>query len=108
MEQKSQDQNTQQGGAAPAGQKTGAQPAQPAPAAGSRQSASPGQRGAAERRSADDLIGIDEEVEVQQSAQRVGMGSHRQGGRPNEQALDGASDVDSLGTHSASAGKSRS
>ena len=55
----------------------------------------------------DDLIGMDEPAEVQQSAQREGMGHHRRSSRGNEQAIDAASDIDDLGNHVSSAGKSR-
>jgi hypothetical protein len=51
-------------------------------------------------------MGAPEEAEAQQSAQREGMGSHRHT-RPNEQALDAAADVDSLGTHERGAAISR-
>jgi hypothetical protein len=54
---------------------------------------------------ADDLIGIDEPAEVQQSAQREGMGHHRHSGRANEQALDTPSDEGDLGSHRPAAGK---
>lgn len=45
--------------------------------------------------------------EVQQSAQREGMGSHRHGGRGNEQAIDAAADVDALGNRIRGAANSR-
>lgn len=48
-----------------------------------------------------------EPAEVQQSAQREGMGHHRHSGRGNEQALDADKDVDSLGNRVSSAGSSR-
>lgn len=51
-------------------------------------------------------MGVPEEGEIQQSAQREGMGSHRHT-RPNEQALDAAADVDSLGAHERGAAISR-
>ena len=51
-------------------------------------------------------MGAPEAAETQQSAQREGMGSHRHT-RPNEQALDAAADVDSLGTHERGAAISR-
>ena len=66
-----------------------------------------GQQSDIETNPDDDLIGIDEPAEVQQSAQRAGMGNHRQSTRGNEQAIDGASDVDDLGSHNSAAGKSR-
>ncbi|MFP5391728.1 MAG: hypothetical protein ACLGI6_09300 [Gammaproteobacteria bacterium] len=56
---------------------------------------------------ADDIIGIDEVAEVQQSAQREGMGNHRHSNRGNEQAIDAVADVDKLGNHVSSAAKSR-
>lgn len=51
---------------------------------------------------------LDEEepAEVQQSAQREGMGQHRHRGRGHEQALDGAADVDKLGSQESGAAKS--
>lgn len=52
-------------------------------------------------------MGNEETAEIQQSAQREGMGSHRHSNRTNEQALDAASDVDALGSQNAAAGKSR-
>lgn len=55
---------------------------------------------------ADDLIDIDEPAEVQQSAQREGMGHHRHSGRANEQDLDTPRDEGDLGSHSPAAGKS--
>jgi hypothetical protein len=53
--------------------------------------------------------GVDagDEAEVQQSAQREGMGSHRHGGRGNEQAIDAAADVDDLGNRIRGAANSR-
>jgi hypothetical protein len=53
----------------------------------------------------DDLIGTHEAAEVQQSAQREGMGHHRHSGRANEQDLDTPSDEGDLGSHSRAAGK---
>lgn len=54
----------------------------------------------------DDLIPLRETEEVQQSAQREGMGRHRHSSRGNEQNLDGTIDIDDLGSHSRAAGKS--
>ena len=48
-----------------------------------------------------------DEAEVQQSAQREGMGSHRHSGRGNEQAIDAAADVDDLGNRIRGAANSR-
>ncbi|HEX8613969.1 MAG TPA: hypothetical protein VF800_22050 [Telluria sp.] len=55
-----------------------------------------------------DTIGIDEIAEVQQSAQREGMGNHRHSGRGNEQALDADDAQDDLGSHHSAAGTSAS
>lgn len=44
--------------------------------------------------------------EIQQSAQREGMGHHRHSGRGNEQAIDAARDVDDLGNHQRGAAES--
>lgn len=55
----------------------------------------------------DDLIGMDEPAEVQQSAQREGMGHHRHSTRGNEQNLDATIDIDDLGSHGNAAGSSR-
>lgn len=44
-------------------------------------------------------LGSQETSEVQQSAQREGMGSHRHSNRGNEQAIDATADVDDLGNH---------
>ena len=52
-------------------------------------------------------LGSQETSEVQQSAQREGMGSHRHSNRGNEQALDAAADVDDLGNHVKGAANSR-
>lgn len=52
-------------------------------------------------------LGMEEMLEVQQSAQREGMGSHRHSNRSNEQALDATADVDALGTHIRGAANSR-
>lgn len=52
-------------------------------------------------------MGMDDTAEIQQSAQREGMGSHRHSGRGNEQALDAAADVDDLGNHIRGAASSR-
>lgn len=52
-------------------------------------------------------MGMDETPDVQQSAQREGMGSHRHSGRGNEQALDATADVDDLGNHVRGAASSR-
>lgn len=52
-------------------------------------------------------LGSEETSEVQQSAQREGMGSHRHSNRGNEQALDAAADVDDLGNHIKGAANSR-
>ncbi|NML61726.1 hypothetical protein HHL21_11670 [Massilia sp. RP-1-19] len=46
-------------------------------------------------------------LEVQQSAQREGMGSHRHSSRGNAQAIDAAADVDDLGNHLRGAANSR-
>lgn len=54
----------------------------------------------------DDLIGTGEAAEMQQSAQREGMGHHSHSGRANEQDLDTPSDEGDLGTHSRAAGRS--
>jgi hypothetical protein len=53
--------------------------------------------------------GVDagDEAEVQQSAQREGMGSHRHSNRGNEQALDATADVDDLGNQVKGAANSR-
>lgn len=69
----------------------------------SRQGGQAGNRGNAPQAA---RMGAPEEGEIQQSAQREGMGSHRHT-RPNEQALDAAADVDSLGTHERGAAISR-
>lgn len=52
-------------------------------------------------------LGSQETSEVQQSAQREGMGSHRHSNRGNEQALDATADVDDLGNHVKGAANSR-
>lgn len=52
-------------------------------------------------------MGMDETSEIQQSAQREGMGSHRHSGRGNEQAIDATADVDDLGNHIRGAANSR-
>lgn len=52
-------------------------------------------------------LGSQETSEVQQSAQREGMGSHRHSNRGNEQAIDAAADVDDLGNHIKGAANSR-
>lgn len=52
-------------------------------------------------------MGSQETSEVQQSAQREGMGSHRHSNRGNEQALDATADVDDLGNHIKGAANSR-
>ena len=67
---------------------------------GASQKAGPGERQAGGGHSYDDY------AEVQQSIQREGMGKHRHSGRGNEQALDVDDDVDSVGTHHGSAGRS--
>ena len=46
-------------------------------------------------------------AEVQQSAQRAGMGQHRHSSRGSEQAGDADADLDNLGNRSNSAGRSR-
>jgi hypothetical protein len=51
--------------------------------------------------------GAQQAAEIQQSAQRVGMGSHRHSGRGNEQALDADADVDDLGNRVKGAARSR-
>ncbi len=53
----------------------------------------------------DSMMGSEQAAEVQQSAQREGMGNHRHSSRGNEQALDAAADVDDVGSHQSSAGK---
>jgi hypothetical protein len=50
---------------------------------------------------------LGDEAEVQRSAQREGMGSHRHSGRGNEQAIDAAADVDDLGNRIRGAANSR-
>lgn len=72
-----------------------------------RGEAQQGQQNEGSSSPSDDLIGMDEPAEVQQSAQREGMGHHRRSSRGNEQAIDAASDIDDLGNHVSSAGKSR-
>lgn len=52
-------------------------------------------------------LGMEDTLEVQQSAQREGMGSHRHGNRGNEQALDATADVDDLGSRIRGAANSR-
>lgn len=52
-------------------------------------------------------LGAQESSEVQQSAQREGMGSHRHTNRGNEQAIDATADVDDLGNHIRGAANSR-
>jgi len=56
----------------------------------------------------DDLIGTGEAADMQQSAQREGMGHHRHSGRANEQDLDTPRDEGDLGSHSRAAGRSGS
>ena len=51
--------------------------------------------------------GLGDEAELQQSAQREGMGSHRHSGRGNEQAIDATADVDDLGNRIRGAANSR-
>lgn len=51
--------------------------------------------------------GAQQSAEVQQSAQREGMGGHRHSSRTNEQALDASIDVDDLGNHVRAAADSR-
>lgn len=46
-------------------------------------------------------------AEVQQSAQREGMGNHRHNSRGNQQAEDASVDMDDLGTHAPAAATSR-
>ena len=62
-------------------------------------------QGGAEMQRDDSRMGNEQMAEVQQSAQREGMGQHRHSNRGNEQALDAAADVDSLGSHHSAAGK---
>jgi len=50
--------------------------------------------------------GGSQSTEIQQSAQREGMGRHRHSGRGNEQAIDAARDVDDLGSHQRGAAES--
>lgn len=50
--------------------------------------------------------GGSQSAEIQQSAQREGMGHHRHSGRGNEQALDATRDVDDLGSHQGAAAES--
>ena len=52
-------------------------------------------------------LGAQDVAEVQQSAQREGMGQHRHSSRGNEQALDADANVDDLGNHIRGAGNSR-
>ena len=52
-------------------------------------------------------MGMEDTLEVQQSAQREGMGSHRHSNRGNEQALDATADVDDLGNRIRGAANSR-
>lgn len=61
---------------------------------------------AGNRQSADVEAAYDEVAEVQQSAQREGMGHHRHSGRGHEQAIDADADVDDLGSHHDGAGRS--
>lgn len=75
--------------------------------AGFRQAAHQGQPRQSSGNPEDDLIGMDEPAEVQQSAQREGMGHHRHSTRGNEQNLDGTIDIDDLGSHGNAAGTSR-
>ena len=65
------------------------------------------QAGQGARQAADDAS-YDEYAEVQQSAQREGMGHHHHTSRNSEQALDADDDVDKTGTHHGSAGRSQS
>jgi hypothetical protein len=51
-------------------------------------------------------MGGDDTAEIQQSAQREGMGHHRHTGRGREQALDATADVDKLGSQQSAAAKS--
>lgn len=77
-------------------------------AQGARQG-SPGmaqKAGPGERQASDDAT-YDDYAEVQQSIQREGMGNHRHSARGNEQALDADDEVDDLGSHHGSAGRSR-
>lgn len=80
-------------------------PASKRPAAGEPQEGSQ-QSGTAAGSS---MGGVDagDEADVQQSAQREGMGSHRHSGRGNEQAIDAAADVDDLGNRIRGAANSR-
>lgn len=54
----------------------------------------------------DDSIDNQPIAEVQQSAQREGMGNHRHSQRGNEQAIDADDAQDALGTHHSAAGTS--
>jgi hypothetical protein len=65
------------------------------PGAAGQQSSAPGNEQRAE-------AGGHEAAEIQQSAQREGMGQHRHSGRGNEQAIDETDEAD-LGRHDASA-----
>ena len=67
---------------------------------GSEQRADPGGR------QGDDVF-CDEFAEVQQSAQREGMGRRQHSNRANEQALDADADIDNVGTRNQSASRSR-
>jgi hypothetical protein len=80
------------GGNEPASGQLGSQSDQPADIPGGEQYA--GQ------------MGGDETAEIQQSAQREGMGHHRHTGRERDQALDATADVDSLGSQQSGAAKS--
>ncbi|MEO7580062.1 MAG: hypothetical protein ABIT83_20830 [Massilia sp.] len=52
-------------------------------------------------------MGDDEIAEVQQSAQREGMGRHRHTHRGHQQALDATADVDMLGSQESGAAIAR-
>lgn len=82
----------------------------------SAQNAGPGERQSADDGAHDDAAyddvayddrAPDEFADVQQSSPREGMGHHRHSGRGNEQALDADDNVDDVGTHHGSAGRSR-
>lgn len=96
MKQKSQDKTTRQDEGDQSGHDTG-----------SRQGAREGQARQSSGNPEDDLIGMDEPGEVQQSAQREGMGHHRHTSRGNQQNLDGTIDIEDLGSHGNAAGTSR-
>jgi hypothetical protein len=51
-------------------------------------------------------VGLDDVAEIQQSAQREGMGQHRHRGRGHDQAEDATADVDKLGSQQSGAAKS--